>query len=294
MKEAFEVWNPSASTLRTVNLLSEVIEEYRRQGYSLSVRQLYYQMVSRGYVANSQQSYGRIVSIVGKARNAGMLDWLSIEDRTRSTAIPWHPVSAKDLIVGAAKSYSIDKWFEQPNHVEVFCEKDALSGVLEPACRELEVNFTANRGYASLSLMYEVGKRLEEHAQDGKDIHLFYFGDHDPSGIDMDRDIADRLSLYSGWSIDVKRLALLMDQVNDMNVPENPAKTKDSRYASYIRLYGTSSWELDAVEPSELVRLVTDAVLDLRDDDLWEEAVEEEEETRNKLVEYASAWREPD
>ena len=172
-------------------------------------------------------------------------------------------------------------------------EKDALSGILGPVCRRLDISLTANKGYNSLSNMYEAGQRIADHWYERKALPVvLYLGDHDPSGIDMTRDVYDRLLMFSGvMGLRVKRLALNYDQIRVMNPPENPAKQTDSRYRGYVEQFGPASWELDAVEPDTLVQLVEDAVVSLRDPDHWEKAVAKEAEARKELEQLAVQYR---
>jgi hypothetical protein len=127
--------------------------------------------------------------------------------------------------------------------------------------------------------------------KNGKEIHVLYFGDHDPSGLDMDRDVQERIALFSGMSVSFERLALKYVQVQALNPPENPAKITDSRAKQYIKMYGTSSWELDAVEPKELARLVEAAVVNLRDETLWQDALDKENEMKDELKGFAKEYR---
>lgn len=124
-----------------------------------------------------------------------------------------------------------------------------------------------------------------------KDVYVLYLGDHDPSGIDMTRDVRERLEMFSRSSFDVKRLALNMDQVEMWNPPENPAKTTDSRYEAYLLEFGESSWELDAVDPATLGGLVIKAVASLRDDELYEAALEREATMKADLEKFAKTYR---
>jgi hypothetical protein len=214
-----------------------------------------------------------------------------IVDRGRVAITNTHWNSPADIVDAAAEQYKIDKWEDQPNHIQVMVEKQALEGVLIPVCRKLDVTFRANKGYTSQSMMYRLGKELAEIHDNGKDIHVLYFGDHDPSGLDMDRDVQDRISLFSGLSVSFERLALKYAQVQVLNPPENPAKITDSRAKKYIKMYGASSWELDAVEPKELARLVEDAVVNLRDEYLWDMAVQKETVMKLALEKYAEQYR---
>lgn len=248
-------------------------------------------MVARGHVENSYLSYKRLSDLVSNARLAGLVDWDMIEDRGRETVTPAHWIDPAHIVEVAAQSFAIDKWEHQGCHVEVMVEKQALEGILEPVCRSLDVSLTANKGYSSSSALYEAGKRLARQADDGKQVWVLYLGDHDPSGMDMTRDVQDRLSMFAGCSVNVKRLALNMEQVRAMNPPENPAKTTDARCKDYIRKYGESSWELDAIEPRALAALVNDAVEELRDPGLWNEAQTREAAMRRELQEFADTYQ---
>ena len=293
MKEQFVCHKFNAASLKLIETANAILSEYQGQGYRLSLRQLYYQLVARDYIENSIRSYKRTGDLVSNARLAGLLDWEMIEDRGREVVYPSHWDSPADIVRAAANSFRIDRWVGQPCYVEVMVEKDALSGILEPVCRKLDVRFTANKGYSSSSAMYEASKRIAIAAfRERKEVHLFYLGDHDPSGIDMTRDIMERLALftYDKISIETVRLALNYDQVEQWQPPENPAKESDSRYQVYLEKFGESSWELDAVEPATLASLVEDHVKELIDQDQWDEVEEEETEMRGELERYAEEY----
>jgi hypothetical protein len=166
-------------------------------------------------------------------------------------------------------------------------EKDALLGVIDGVCRELDVPYFACRGFASVSSIRDIALRMIEDANSGRQPIVFYLGDHDPSGIDMTRDVEERLKLfveYEGLDAPVvERLALNMDQIRRYNPPPNPAKATDSRYAAYRVQYGTESWELDALDPNVIVALVRDNIESVRDDELWDEAVNEQDNARAAL-----------
>lgn len=290
MREKFIDKNFSSASITTLAIATKIIKEYQRQGYDLSLRQLYYQLVARDYIENTIQSYKRLGNLINDGRLTGDIDWNVIVDRNRETLSNPHWSSPKSILLAAARSFAIDKWEDQPNHIEVMVEKAALEGVLRPVCSQLDIRFTANRGYASSSLMYEVGKRLEEAISDGKEPYIIYLGDHDPSGIDMTRDIEERLAMFSYYPVEVIRVALNLDQIEQYQPPENPAKTTDSRYKSYIIHYGESSWELDALEPSVLADLVSDQVISLRDADAWAESVERENKMKQDLKNMADSY----
>ena len=281
----------SASSLDLIDAMNEIIARYLDQGYDLSLRQLYYRLVAANIVPNTEQSYKRVGSILSDAR---LVDWGAIVDRGRELVANSHWETAESIVRACAQQFQLDKWEAQPYHVEVMVEKQALEGVLEPVCRKLDTGFMANKGYSSSSAMYEAGRRLADKMSFGKNIAIIYLGDHDPSGIDMTRDVEERLRLFSeyadcyegeGLAFEVVRVALNMPQIDQYKPPPNPAKLTDSRCEGYIQRYGSKCWELDALEPNVLADLVESAVLQFRDDDLWEEAVARERRARQVLSE---------
>lgn len=279
------------SSLSIIQSAEEIIKEYVEQGYDLTLRQLYYQFVSRDLIANKQSEYKRLGSVINDARLAGLIDWDCITDRTRQLEHLSHWHSPESIIESAAKSFRIDKWQDQPHRIEVWIEKDALLGVIEGICDELDVAYFSCRGYTSQSAMWEAGQRFIEYAEEDQQPTILHFGDHDPSGIDMTRDISDRLNIFCRPNrIEVKRVALTMDQVEKYRPPPNPAKITDSRFNSYAIKYGRDSWELDALEPSVMADLIKQEVELLGDPYLWATAVEEEEKHRTLIGKVAKKW----
>lgn len=303
MKEFFQATQFKPESLDLIEKISRILATYARQGYDLSLRQLYYQLVAADLLpqkwadpstgsTNCERSYKNIGNLVSDARMAGLIDWDIIKDRGRE-CVSWQTwESIGQMLDYRARSFQIDRWERQPCHIEVMVEKQALEGVLQPVCQKHQISFTANKGYSSLSAMYEAGKRLREHSDNAKDIHVIYLGDHDPSGMDMTRDVEDRLTTFARLEpglITVHRVALNMPQVRSLKPPENPAKITDSRAKAYIEQFGEKSWELDAIEPRALAQLVEDAILQLRDDDIWNEDVEREAKLIKKIERIAAA-----
>lgn len=273
--------NFSRGSLAIIEQANKIIADYAAQGYDLTLRQLYYQFVSRDLIANKQTEYKRLGSIINDARLAGLIDWNTIVDRTRNMVANSHWSGPKQIIEICAKQFQIDKWANQENRVEVWIEKDALVGVIENVCRRNDVGFFSCRGYTSQSEMWSASQRLLEYIEAGQEVTIIHLGDHDPSGIDMTRDINDRLNLFAeneNALVNVQRIALNMKQVKKYNPPPNPAKITDSRARGYMREYGGSSWELDALEPSVLEDLIDKTIANYKDADLWQEMVEEENE----------------
>jgi hypothetical protein len=279
------------STLNTITTANGIIEEYIAQGFDLTLRQLYYQMVARGHIENSMKSYKNFGNIIDDARMAGLIDWLHIVDRTRNLQGNGHFADPSDIMQAAVHSYKIDKWERQPHRVEVWIEKDALTGVIAPVCRRLDVAYFACRGYTSQSEMWSAAQRMQRRIDQDQIPVILHLGDHDPSGIDMTRDVIDRLTLFMG-GLKVDRLALNFNQVEEHQPPPNPAKLEDTKADAYIARFGMESWELDALEPTVIARLIEDAVSQFRDDDLWQEAEAQEAEGLTLLQRAAGHWAE--
>lgn len=256
-KERYRYINFSDKKLDFIETIARVAAEYQEQGFVLTVRQLYYQLVARDIIPNTMRSYKNTASAINDARITGLLDWDIIEDRLRSFVRKTRWKNGQEILEAAARSYHIDMWKLQPRRVFVIIEKDALSGVLKPTCESFDVPLLAARGYPSVSVLREFAIEDILPTIDEQEITVLHFGDHDPSGIDMTRDLTERISLFCRQPVEVVRLALTMDQVEERKPPPNPAKPTDSRYEAYREEFGDESWELDALPPSFLVELVT-------------------------------------
>lgn len=295
MKQAYKDINLKPATLQRIALLNDIIDEYLDQGFTLSVRQLYYQLVARGLVENTEQSYKNTASIINDGRLCGLIDWDAIEDRNRDIETRPSWTSGASIVRSAAESFHMDMWVNQTERVCVIVEKAALAGVLGPLCRRYDVPLLAARGYPSVSIVREL---VEEHflpcMQEDQVPHVLHLGDHDPSGIDMTRDLRERIDMFVDgqfdFEVDLERIALTMPQVQVKRPPPNPAKTTDARYKDYRRKYGNESWELDALEPSFLVQLVEGKIKALIDSAAWTERREEIESIRAKLTKVADEF----
>jgi hypothetical protein len=271
-------------SLEMIEQANTIINEYADQGFTLTLRQLFYQFVARGLIANTLQRYSSLGWTVSNGRDAGLIDWDAIEDRSREFKRPatWgHPGEILDV---AASQYREDLWKNQPRHIELWVEKDAVSGVFARVCADYRLPFLAHRGNASTTITHEAGVRLAERIELGQEPLILHFTDHDPTGLDMRRDVEQRLERYARESIEVRVLGLTREQVDLYNPPANPAKITDPRYAAYVREHGTESWELDALSPEVLDQLARDAIEAELDHDTWTEALDHERRSRTKLT----------
>lgn len=277
-------------TLKLIQLINSIVEEYHEQGYDLTLRQVYYQLVARGYIPNNERSYKNLGNVLNDGRLAGLIDWNSIVDRTRNLRRNSHWDTPKDIIESAAYQFALDKWKDQPNYVEVWVEKDALVGVVGQICNKLDVPYFSCRGYVSQSEMWTAARRFISERNRRESCTILHLGDHDPSGIDMTRDIQERLSMF-GAEVNVKRIALTMSQVELYNPPPNPTKLTDARAGSYLSTYGEECWELDALDPSVMSELISTHVEELRDYNLYQAQVDKERRQQRDLHNIHDYWR---
>lgn len=311
--------------IRTAN---SICEEYARQGYDLTLRQLYYQFVARGYLGNTLQNYKWLGSVVNDARLAGLMDWDYITDRTRNLRGLRHWDDPAELIKEAAEDFRTDAWATQKTRVEVWIEKDALIGLIARVCNRNDVNYFSCRGYTSQSEAWGAAQRIGAVLRGGQNVLVVHLGDHDPSGVDMSRDISDRLHMFidkdnqdaltelavrqarrrtgrkdeivdavmnvaeNYGRLEVRRVALSMAQVRQYNPPPNPAKVTDSRFARYVERYGHESWELDALSPDVLSAIIQQHIDSVRLKEPWIEQMHVIAEHKKALRAVARRWAE--
>jgi len=283
---------------KTKRILEKVKEIIRQYDTRLTLRQIYYRLVSKQVIENNVNEYKRLSSILVKARMEGIINFDSIEDRSRDVNIDTEEsAESKEVFLSRElnwleewdegySGYSLPRWHNQPYSVEVWVEKQALESLFLSVTRERRVNLAVCKGYPSLTYLYQAAKRLIEN-NDKKRVVL-YFGDHDPSGKDIERYIKERLNDLEVGDIEIKRIALTMGQVQEYKLPPAPTKKGDSRSSNYIAKYGDNSIELDAIEPDILQEIIKEAIGEYFDKEIHEEVKEESEESREWLEERMS------
>jgi hypothetical protein len=290
-KEQFIDCKFSKVNMDRLNTINSIIEEYQNAGYTLTLRQLYYQLVSRDIIPNVQSEYSKLSTLLKNGRMAGIVDWDAIEDRVRVPYIPWSAESASDAILKDAKyHFRLNRQLDQKNYVEVWIEKDALSGILRRITSEYHVHLMVNRGYSSCSAMHEAHKRIRCEILNGKKCTILYLGDHDPSGLDMIRDIKNRFKEFNEDTPDdlnVKHIALTTEQVYKYQPPENPAKLKDPRAKGYVENFGYTSWEVDALNPKVLTELLKSEIESVIDMNAYQSMKSKEEKSISVLYDTA-------
>lgn len=265
------------ANMERLEIINSIIDQYLQGGYTMTLRQLYYQLVSREVIPNNQKEYKKLSELLTRGRMAGVVDWSGIEDRGRQPRLPYAVNDIPDALEDTHDLYRLNRMESQENYLEVWVEKDALSNVFRRVTEKYHIRLMVNKGYSSSSAMHESFLRFKMYAD--RKATLLYFGDHDPSGKDMVRDIEARMVEFGlrDWiDFDVLNPALNMDQVRRYSLPENPAKITDPRAAEYIREYGNKSWELDALDPPVLVKIIETSVLKLIDKKLYDNQLKQE------------------
>lgn len=345
------IWH--GDKLEVVSHIVNIAKEYLAEGYVLTLRQLYYQLVSRDVIPNHDKVYAKISSIKDDVVYSGLVDWDAFEDRGRIPSQAYYEDSVEGALKRTIDSYALDRQRGQSNHIEVWTEKDAISSILKRATHRKTIRLVVNKGYSSSTAMYGAYERFLEEMINGKKVKVLYFGDHDPSGIDMIRDIEDRIMFmlcngtqFEGNELDERMLkwwekgcftifdiaemdgfedvaklanydlddtqqeklaklfeagrrkffieskglfevipvGLTMEQIKLYNPPPNPAKITDPRAKGYIAEFGQVSWEVDALKPSIMLEIVTKAIEDNMDMDVFYEIMDEEAEEKAELI----------
>ena len=275
-------WKPKQATLDLVAEANTIITRYAAQGYRMTLRQLYYQLVAANIIPNNQRSYSRLGSIMTRARWEGItaVDALYDPGREPRRAAMWN--SPKELLSICADQYASDRWRNSPMRVELWAEKDAVASVLRPVATRYQVTYQSARGFMGLGALAEVAKRLSQ-----KPTTIIYCGDHDASGQEIPRVIQEQLDrLDEAVHVDV--VALTMTQIGEYDPPPQPAKLSDSRTGGYYDRHGTLDvWELDALQPDVLGRITSDAIEALLPDD-YDDIIAADRATAERIHEMAT------
>lgn len=264
-----------------LEFIQEILSEYSEQ---LTLRQIYYQLVSRQIIQNNENEYRKVSRLCVIGRDDGLLPEDKFIDRLRQLDKPNAWIDLDDFMETVRIAYKKDYWHLQPCYVEVWSEKDALRSVMGIA-KQHGVSLMVCRGQASRTAIYETYLRYKERID--KELFLFYFGDHDPSGHAISNSLFERLSNFNGGlPITFKRMALNLDQVQEFNLPQDPAKEKDPNYRKFIQQYGIGVTELDALPPNILSEMVEASIQSVIDWNTWNETVVTEKEEKKMMTQW--------
>jgi len=221
----------------------------------MTVRQVFYQLVSRGVIAKTESEYKQtVVRLLTVMRRSGDIPFGWIADNTRWMRKPRSYSSLDDMLEREQEFYRRAIWDDQDVYVEIWLEKDALAGVLFEETGPWDVPLMVTRGYPSVSYLYEAAETIKDQ---GKPAYLYYFGDWDPSGVDITKTVERGIREFShGADIEFKRVAVTLQQIEELNLPTRPTKKTDSRSKNF----SGESVEVDAIPPLTLRNLVRQSI----------------------------------
>lgn len=275
-------------TARTQNLIDvsdRILTDYYNQGMPITLRKLFYELVSRNIISNTENDYKSLGDHITNGRMAGLIDWDHIVDESRTLVENTHYDNPQEILRSAANSYRMDMWVSQPSRVEVWVEKMAVAAILRPICRDYDVKFMACRGQASTTIKYELRQRvLETWNTNYQNTIVLYFGDHDPSGMAIPEAIepmVEDIRLDEMQICRFERLALNLEQTSGL-LP-NPAKQTDKNYKRYQQTYGDVCWELDAMDYRQLQQILKSRLVRIIDWDRWSEMLDRQNQGRQWL-----------
>lgn len=273
----------SDDTLQIIEEIKSINDEIKPP---LTVRQVYYQLATRlpDLVPLTHAGYSKAQRILLRVRERGIVPWESFADRSRERIKPSAWDDAADFAKTIGLAYRKDLWTTQPDHVEFWLEKDALSGFVAEVLDEYHVPLYVARGYPSATFVHEAAAAL---AEIDKPKHIYYLGDHDASGKNIEEVLKQRLGEYGAGSFSFSRVAIHLGDIEKFDLRPMSAKEDDTRYGRYVSEHGTATVELDALPPDELRRRIRAAVAWHIDGDEWRRLglVEQvEQETIAKLA----------
>jgi hypothetical protein len=266
-------------TARLIEQAATILAEH----HPMTVRQIYYQLVSRQVIENSRSAYQAVSKAMVAARRENLVPWEYIEDRLRQ---PRHVSMWSDLAdfaETAAAAYRRDVWNKQSTYIEVWLEKDALSGIFEDALRSYGVTLNVGRGFDGWDSIHNAAERFNAYETSGQEIVVLYFGDFDPSGEDMVRSLRERLADQASEPKIIK-CALTLEDIQRYNLPTDFTKTTDTRRAAFVRRWGDVSVELDALPLQVLRSRIVEEVESLIDLKALHRVQRQESKDRQRLV----------
>lgn len=311
MKEAFRLKRFNEEQVGVIRHLNEIIASFVAQGVPRNtLRTVYYQFIAQDLfphtwidaeynlknglepdTKNTVKNYKKLGDIVSDARLAGLVDWDAIVDLERQVHRPNEFGNVRDLVEAAVRSYRLPRWEGQTNYVEIWVEKNGMTVSIEPVARKWHVPLVANKGYGSMTNLYEGSKRFLAAMDQDQHCFILYLGDHDPSGLDMDQDIEKRMRMFGADILEVERIALTTAQVQRYNPPPNPAKLTDSRAEKYIATFGRESWEVNALSPTDINLFIERRLKRLVDKETMDAVVVREDRHKKNLIRAIAGLR---
>lgn len=244
----------------------------------MTVRQVFYALVSSGMIGKTELQYRAVVSVLSQMRREGRIPFDAIADNTREPMEGLYYADLNQALFSTYRGYRRKRWPNQKAYVEIWLEKDALSGVVYPITSGLDVPLMVTRGYPSLSFLHNAAETI---ADQKKPCHLYYFGDHDPSGKDITRAVEDGIREFApNADVTLERVAVTEAQIELMNLPTRPTKTTDAR----AKNWEGGSVELDAIPANTLRGMVRDCIERHINRKAWSQTESQEQADRRKIA----------
>lgn len=254
----------------------------------MTLRQLFYQLVTRHVIPNEHSAYQRLSRVMTTARDAGDIPYEWIVDRSKVEHIPSAWENIEGYMEAVTRSYSRDRWKDQPYHLELWLEKDTLTGSVHDLCQSYGIPLRALRGFGSTTKKWEFAEYFK---QIDKPKVVFYIGDHDPSGLDIERDLKDSLRAYGAEGFDMVRIAIFGDDIAEFNLP--PLRIKEeARAKKFKAIHGNDVIEADALPPKELRQRLEDHILAFMDREAWDKSVAVEKVEKQSIIDIVGKWKE--
>ncbi len=256
------------------------------EDHPMTVRQTFYRLVASGTIHKTEAEYkGTVCRLLTVMRRDGEIPWGWITDYTRVRRKPKTYGDIEAAIADTAQAYRRSVWRDLGVRVEIWCEKDALAGVLLNEAWQFDVPLMVTRGYPSLSFLHAAGEEIED---SGKPTFIYYFGDHDPSGVHIPVTVQAGLREFApSAEIHFERVAVLPEQIREMGLPTRPTKKTDSRSKGFTG----ASVEVDAIPPRALRKLCRGRIMAHIGDDVLRVHRAAEESERGLLRAWADAFR---
>jgi hypothetical protein len=279
-----------AEWARTTKLIDAAVGILAEE-YPMTIRQLFYRLVSAGLLENNRAQYQLVSRIMTKARDDGRVEYEWLVDRSRPEYKATVFDDAAEYAEAVKQSYRKDYWATQPNHVEIWVEKDSIIGSIEPTTKDLGVVVRVGRGFVSTTRVHEIAEHFNRTLASGKSITVFYLGDWDPSGANIETDVENRVRAQGSGDFHMERLAIFKRDIRRFKLPPLRVKDTDPRSAAFAAEYGKDCVELDALPPDELRRRINNAVNDLIDHDLWDRAIAVEKVEIKSILDSVALWK---
>jgi hypothetical protein len=259
---------------------------------SITIRHLFYRLVSLKLIEKTEREYQNLCGHLMKWRRGGQIRYDAFTDSTRYYRGAKLRNSAEEALMNAALTYRKNLWIDQDYYVEVWCEKDAIADVLGEAANEFGVPVFPCHGFASATSLYNASQNFKHYEEQGKTVRVLYFGDHDPSGLAIDRNAKTSLADDHGVDVEFVRLAVMPDDIVGLSLPTRPVKKSDTRSIGW----DGGCVEVDAMPMNVLRQRVRTGITELIDPHQWKQAQEIERLEKETLAAYAenySSGRDP-